>query len=159
MKAVIIFNSLTGTTEKAAHRIASVLQALRVEATPVPIAEADEPTVADVDLVIVGTWTDGIVVMRQKPAGKRKLPGACPRWPARRRSSTAPTPSTRGTPWSELVAEVQARGADVIGGFALARHEPGDVAEFIDRLGPLLHSVAGAPSVQSRWNVPRRARR
>ena len=95
MQAVIIYDGLTGTTEKAAHRIASELKALRVDATPVPIAEVDEATVADVDLVIVGTWTDGIVIMGQKPAGQEEAPRGLPSLAGKRASSPAPTPWTR----------------------------------------------------------------
>ena len=72
MQAIIIYNSLTGTTEKAAYRLASELRALRIDATPVPIGDVDDEAVADADLVVVGTWTDGIVVLGQKPAGARR---------------------------------------------------------------------------------------
>ena len=72
MRAVIIYNSLTGTTRKAAHRIASELKALRIDATPVAIGDVDDATVADADLVIIGTWTDGIVVLGEKPAGEKE---------------------------------------------------------------------------------------
>ena len=138
MKAVIIYNSLTGTTEKAAHRIASELKALRVDATPVPIAEADEATVADVDLVIVGTWTDGIVIMGQKPAGRKKLRNL-PSLAGKRAVVYCTYAVDPGHTLEKLVAEVEAKGAEVIGGFAIARHDvPGDVAEFIDRLTPEL---------------------
>ena len=138
MRAVIIYNSLTGTTEKAAHRIASELKALRVEATPVPIAEADEATVADVDLVIVGTWTDGIVIVGQKPAGKKKLRNL-PSLAGKRAVVYCTYAVDPGHTLDKLVAEVAAKGADVIGGFAIARHDlVGDVAEFVDRLTPEL---------------------
>lgn len=138
MKAVIIYNSLTGTTEKAAHRIASELKALRVDATPVPIDEADDATVADVDLVVVGTWTDGIVVLGQKPAGKKKLRNL-PSLAGKKAVVYCTYAVDPGKTLEKLVAEVQAKGADVIGGFALARHDlAADVTEFVDRLTPEL---------------------
>lgn len=138
MRAVIIYNSLTGTTEKAAHRIASELKALRVDATPVPIADADEATVADVDLVIVGTWTDGIVIVGQKPAGRKKLRNL-PSLAGKRAVVYCTYAVDPGHTLDQLVAEVAAKGADVIGGFAIARHDlVADVAEFVDRLTPEL---------------------
>lgn len=138
MKAVIIYNSLTGTTEKAAHRIASELKALRVDATPVPIDEAVDATVADVDLVVVGTWTDGIVVLGQKPAGKKKLRNL-PSLAGKKAVVYCTYAVDPGKTLEKLVAEVQAKGADVIGGFALARHDlAADVTEFVDRLTPEL---------------------
>jgi flavodoxin len=138
VKAVIIYNSLTGTTEKAAHRIASELKALRVDATPVPIDEADDATVAGVDLVVVGTWTDGIVVLGQKPAGKKKLRNL-PSLAGKKAVVYCTYAVDPGKTLEKLVAEVQAKGADVIGGFALARHDlAADVTEFVDRLTPEL---------------------
>jgi len=141
VKAVIIYNSLTGTTEKAAHRIASELKALRVEATPVPIAEADDAAVADADLVIVGTWTDGVVILGQKPAGKRKLRNL-PSLAGKRAVVYCTYAVDPGKTLEKLVAEVEARGAEVIGGFAVARHDlAADVREFVDRLTPELARV------------------
>lgn len=138
MRAVIIYNSLTGTTRKAAHRIASELRALRIEATPVPMDEADDTTVADVDLVIVGTWTDGIIVVGQKPAGRRKLRGL-PSLTGKKAVVYCTYAVDPGQTLSKLVAEVEAKGADVLGGYALVRHNLNeDVAEFVDRLGPVL---------------------
>lgn len=144
MRAVIIYNSLTGTTEKAAHRIASELKALRVDATPVPIDEADDATVADADLVVVGTWTDGIVILGQKPAGKKKLRNL-PSLAGKRAVVYCTYAVDPGRTLDKLVAEVEAKGAEVLGGFALARHDlPGDVAEFIDRLTPVLAEASPA---------------
>jgi len=138
MRAVIIYNSLTGTTRKAAHRISSELRALRIEATPVPIAEVDEATVADVDLVIVGTWTDGLIVVGQKPAGRKKLRGL-PSLAGKKAVVYCTYAVDPGQTLEKLVAEVEAKGAEVIGGFALARHDlNSDVAEFVDRLTPAL---------------------
>lgn len=138
MRATIIYNSLTGTTEKAAHRLASELKALRIDATPVPIDEADDATVAEADLVIVGTWTDGIVIVGQKPAGKKKLRNL-PSLAGKKAVVYCTYAVDPGHTLDKLVAEVEAKGADVIGGFALARHDlAADVAEFVDRLAPAL---------------------
>lgn len=138
MKAVIIYNSLTGTTEKAAYRIASEMKALRIEATPVAIGDVDDETVAAADLVIVGTWTDGIFVVGQKPAGARKLK-ALPSLKGKKAVVYCTYAVDPGQTLEKLVALVGGLGAEVIGGFALVRHDlEGDVAEFIDRLTPEL---------------------
>jgi hypothetical protein len=138
VRAVIIYNSLTGTTRKAAHRLASELKALRVDATPVPIGDVDEATVADVDLVIVGTWTDGIVVLGQKPAGRKKLRDL-PSLAGKRAVVYCTYAVDPGQTLSKLVALVEGKGAEVIGGFAIVRHNvEADVAELVDRLTPAL---------------------
>lgn len=138
MRAVIIYNSLTGTTRRAAHRIASEMRALRIDATPVAIGDTDEETVADADLVVVGTWTDGLVILGQKPAGARKL-RALPSLEGKKTVVYCTYAVDPGQTLEKLVELVSARGADVIGGFALARHDlESDVAEFVDRLTPAL---------------------
>lgn len=138
MQAVIIYNSLTGTTEKAAFRLASELRALRIDATPVAIRDVDDDTVAGADLVVVGTWTDGIVVMGQKPAGARKL-RSLPSLAGKRAVVYCTYAVDPGQTLDKLVALVTDLGADVLGGFALARHDlEADVAEFVDRLTPEL---------------------
>ena len=138
MRATIIYNSLTGTTRKAAYRIASELAALRIEATPVAIGDVDDTTVADADLVVVGTWTDGIVVVGQKPAGKRKLQ-ALPSLAGKRTVVFCTYAVDPGQTLEKLVAEVEGRGAEVLGGFALARHSlEADISEFVDLLTPAL---------------------
>lgn len=138
MRAAIIYNSLTGTTKKAAHRIASELAALRVEATPVGIAEVDPAIVAEADLIIVGTWTDGIVVMGQKPAGRRKL-RSLPSLAGKQAVVYCTYAVDPGQTLSKLVTDVEALGAEVLGGFAIARHSlEDDVREFVDRLAPEL---------------------
>lgn len=138
MQAVIIYNSLTGTTEKAAYRLASELRALRIDATPVAIGDVDDQAVADADLVVVGTWTDGIVILGQKPAGARKLKGL-PRLDGKKAVVYCTYAVDPGHTLDKLVAVVADLGADVIGGFALARHDlEADVAEFVDRLTPEL---------------------
>ncbi len=138
MKAVIIYNSLTGTTEKAAHRIASEMRALRIEATPVAIGDVHEDDLTDADLVIVGTWTDGIIVVGQKPAGARKI-RALPLLAGKRAVVYCTYAVDPGQTLEKLVDLVSGLGAEVIGGFALARHQLNqDVAEFVDRLAPEL---------------------
>jgi hypothetical protein len=138
MRAVIIYNSLTGTTRTAAHRLASELKALRIEAAPVAIGDVDEATVAEVDLVVVGTWTDGLVVLGQKPAGRRRL-RALPSLAGKRAVVFCTYAVDPGQTLDKLVAEVEGRGAEVIGGFAVARHNlNGDIAELVDRLTPAL---------------------
>lgn len=138
MRAVIIYNSLTGTTEKAAYRIASELRALRYDAEPVRIDDVDDATVAGADLVIVGTWTDGIILVGQKPAGRKKLRDL-PSLQGKKAVVYCTYAVDPGHTLDKLVELVEAKGAEVIGGYALVRHNlAADVAEFVDRLTPAL---------------------
>ena len=138
MNAVIIYESLTGTTEKAAYRIASELRALRVDATPMSIKEVDAEAVAAADLVVIGTWTDGIFVVGQKPAKAKKI-AALPSLTGKRAVVYCTYALDPGHTLEKLVAIVEGLGAVVIGGYALVRHDlNNDIADFIDRLAPAL---------------------
>lgn len=143
MNAVIIYESLTGTTEKAAYRIASELTALRIDATPMPIKQVDEAALAAADLVVIGTWTDGIFVVGQKPARAKRI-AALPSLAGKRAVVYCTYALDPGHTLEKLVAVVEGLGAEVIGGYAILRHNlNADVEEFVDRLTPVLALPSG----------------
>jgi hypothetical protein len=74
MKAVVIYESLTGNTRYLADCVAGELAASGVGVTVCPAAEVDLQALSDADLVYVGSWTDGIFVVGQRPgrAGRIK---------------------------------------------------------------------------------------
>lgn len=73
MKALVIYESLTGTTRKAAGRIAAGLRANGIAATTSPAHRVDHGALQQADLVVVGSWTDGLVFVGQKPGRQARL--------------------------------------------------------------------------------------
>lgn len=73
MEVAIIYESLTGTTEQAAFLVADELFRNDIASRVFNVKAVDAGYVADADLVVVGTWTDGIVIAGQRPAKKKKL--------------------------------------------------------------------------------------
>ena len=73
MRAVVIYESLTGNTAKAAELIGQHLVEEGVSATVFPTTQVNFQAVADADLVIVGSWTDGLFFFAQKPAKAGRL--------------------------------------------------------------------------------------
>src|SRR5579864_4333022 len=73
MSAVVISESLTGNTRRAASLIAVELAARGMAATACPITAIDYQALSDADLVIVGTWTDGVVLFGQRPGRAHRL--------------------------------------------------------------------------------------
>jgi flavorubredoxin len=67
MKAIVIYESLTGTTRKLAGLMGEELQARGVDATVCNITSVDLQALSEADIVFVGTWTDGIIIAAQKP--------------------------------------------------------------------------------------------
>src|SRR3712207_1893810 len=77
MRAIVIYESLTGNTRKAAGIIADELQAAGHDAVACPTSAIDYQALHDADLVVVGGWTDGLFFVAQRPgrSGRlRKLP-------------------------------------------------------------------------------------
>jgi hypothetical protein len=73
VKALVIWESLTGTTRKAAYLIANGLRQGGIEAFVSPATDVDLAALQASDLVILGSWTDGIVFFGQKPGRQARL--------------------------------------------------------------------------------------
>lgn len=134
MKAVVIYESLTGNTRKAAGLIAAELGRQGVPATVSPITAIDYQALEDADLVIVGSWTDGLLFFGQKPgrAGRlRKLP-----FISGKRCVVFCTYAVDcGATLEKLVAILEDRGAEVLGGMAIRRDNlEGGAREFVNRV-------------------------
>jgi hypothetical protein len=141
--AVVIYESLTGNTRKAGERIAREFAASGVSAVACPVLEIDYPALAAADLVVIGTWTDGMVLFGQRPGRVGRL------WtkiPALDRKKTALYCTFAVAPGKTLVKlesmVTDHHGADVVGGLAIRRNRIEQGAEtFVDRL------LAPAPAV------------
>ena len=77
MRAIVIYESLTGNTRRAGHYIAAELTQAGVEATACPITEVNLQALSEADLVVVGSWTDGIFVVGQRPGRGRAASCNC----------------------------------------------------------------------------------
>lgn len=134
MKAVVIYESLTGNTRKAAGLIAAELGRRGVPATVSPITSIDYQALEDAELVIVGSWTDGLLFFGQRPgrAGRlRKLPFIS----GKRCVVFCTYAVDSGPTLDKLVAILEERGAEVLGGMALRRDTLASGArEFVDRV-------------------------
>lgn len=73
MKAVVIFESLTGNTRRLSHLLGDELRARGVATTVCPITNIDLQAVSEADLVFVGSWTDGVFVMGQRPGRAARI--------------------------------------------------------------------------------------
>lgn len=134
VNAVVIFESLTGNTREAAHLIAAELNASGVDTTVCPVDAVDLTALAAADLVVVGSWVDGIVIAGQRPgrAGRlRKMPVIDGK-KAAVYCTYAINPGRTLTKLSDIVTE---RGGEVIGGVAIHRKRLAEGAkDFVDRL-------------------------
>lgn len=120
MSALVIWESLTGTTRKAANLIAAGLRAGGIETTVSPAARVDLAALSAASLVIVGTWTDGIVVVGQKP-GRAARMWSLPFMTGKPAFVYCTYAVDPGHAVQKLAAIVESRGAEVIGGQTVSR--------------------------------------
>jgi flavodoxin len=79
-RVLVCHESVGGTTAATATAIAGQLAAVGARVSTLPIAEVGARELAAADVVIVGTWVDGLVVARVHPAkAMRKWLEAMPR--------------------------------------------------------------------------------
>lgn len=135
MKAIIIYESLTGNTRKAAGLIAERLEAAGHTVTAVcSTKEVDLGALSEADTVIVGTWTDGIFVFGQRPAAGGRLEGL-PSMVGKRAVGFCTFALDPGRTIDKLLGILERRGAEVVGGLALKRSRlDEDATDFVDRL-------------------------
>jgi flavodoxin len=115
VKALVIWESLTGTTRKAAERIAAGLRAGGVETTVSPVSAIDLAALSAADVVVVGSWTDGIVFVGQKPGRQSRL-WSLPFLTGKRAFVYCTYAVDAGHAVDKLADIVRDRGAEIMGG-------------------------------------------
>ena len=115
MEALVIWESVTGTTRKAAYRIADGLRAGGIQAWVSPITRIDYAALSAAELVVVGSWTDGLVFVGQKPGRQSRL-SKLPFMTGKRAFVYCTYAVDAGHAVDKLEDIVRGRGADVIGG-------------------------------------------
>jgi hypothetical protein len=134
MRAVVIYESLRGHTARAAELIAGHLEAAGVSATVCPTTEVDYQAVADADLVVVGSWTDGLFLFGQKPARAGRL-SQLPVLTGKRCAVFCTFALDPGKTLDKLTDLMVERGADVLGGMSIKRNDlEAGSREFVDRV-------------------------
>jgi hypothetical protein len=134
VRAVVISESLTGNTRRAASFIARELTAQGVGAVACPITAIDYQALSAADLVIVGTWTDGVVLFGQRPGRAHRL-RAMPSIAGKKAVVFCTYAVDPGRTLDKLSDIVRDRGGDVIGGMAIRRNDlAGGARELVSRL-------------------------
>ena len=132
MRAIVIYESLTGNTRRAAGLIADELGQRGVEATTCPTNRINYQALARADLVIIGTWTDGLLFVGQRPGRAAKL-RSLPVIDGKRCIVYVTYAVDPGKTVRKLEAIVAERGGVVLGGLAIHRSKLAEGArELVD---------------------------
>lgn len=134
MNIAVVYESLTGNTARAGELIAAELRARGANATASPIDRVDLPMLSAADLVVVGSWVDGLFVFGQKPGRPWRL-AKLPVIDGKKAAVYCTFAINPGKTLDSLSGIVERRGGDVIGGFAIQRGDLEEGAvEFAGRL-------------------------
>jgi flavodoxin len=134
MQVVIIYESLTGNTRAAAQLISDAFFDRQVPAKLYAVGGFDPEAVAQADLIVVGSWTDGLFFVGQKPAKRKKFTGFgdLSGKQAAVFCTYAVDPGKSLDKFTRILAD---QGADVIGGMAIRRNDLAAGAdEFVARV-------------------------
>ena len=135
MNAIVIYESLTGNTRRAATRIGADLDASGVSTSVCPITEIDYAALAAADVVVVGTWTDGLFVVGQKPGRAIRMAKLLPVIDRKTAVVFCTYALRTGNTLPKLQGLVERKGGDVRGGLAIRRNKIEEGSEiFVDRL-------------------------
>jgi flavodoxin len=135
MKAALLVESLTGNTWRAAELIADDLGQEGWTITGLSkVRQPDYAAIQAADIVLVGTWVHGFIVVGVAPFGLAMIANL----PAMRGKQAAVFCTFAVNPrrsLERLTGAVEATGANVVGGLALHRRQlPAHAEEFAERL-------------------------
>ncbi len=134
MRAIVIYESLTGNTGKAGRMIAEELTRSGVSTVACPINEIQLQALSEADLVVVGSWVDGLFFFGQRPGRAGRL-ATLPVIDGKLAAVYCTYAVQAGNTLDKLTGIVTRRGGDVVGGFAIKRTDlSGGAVEFVDRL-------------------------
>jgi hypothetical protein len=134
VEAVVIYESLTGNTAKAGQAIAARLSAEGLPTRAFPITAIDYQALSQAELVIVGSWTDGLIVVGQKPGRLGRIK-TMPALAGKRAVVYLTYAIDPGKALQKLSSAVEARGAEVIGGQTIRRDKlVAGVDDLVDRI-------------------------
>ncbi len=131
---MVIYESLTGNTRHTAELIGGELRAAGGEATVCAIDAVDLTALSRADLVVVGSWTDGLILVGQRPGRAGRL-RSMPVIDGKKAAVFCTYAVDPGKTLTKLTAIVADRGGDVIGGVAIRRNALAEGArDFVDRV-------------------------
>ena len=141
MHAIVIYESLTGNTRRAAEAMARRLTARGVTTVACPITRIDYQALSEADLVVVGSWVDGLLVVGQRPGRMGRI-AQLPALAGKRAVVYLTYALHPGKALQKLSDAVAGRGAEVLGGVTIRRDRvEAGVDDLVERI---LDAVAPA---------------
>ena len=134
MNVVVVYESLTGNTRRAAELMGNELERRGVTVAVCNVTAIDYQALARADLVIMGSWVDGIFVIGQRPGRAGRLE-SFPPIDGKRCFVFCTFALNPGKTLQKMTAIMEGRGAEVLGGMAIKRNRIEEGArDFVGRV-------------------------
>lgn len=130
-RAVVIYESLTGNTARAARLIADEVASYGVDVAVYPITDIGLKDLAEADILFMGTWVDGLILFGHRPgrAGRIK---AMPVIDGKRVAAFMTYAIHAGKALDRFATVLEERGATVVARALLRRdHLDTGVGDFV----------------------------
>ena len=129
--AVVIYESLTGNTARAARLIADEVAGQGVEVCVYPVTDIGLKDLAEADIVFAGTWVDGLVVFGHRPGRAGRI-RAIPVIDGKRVAAFMTYAVHAGKALDRFAWVLEERGATVVGRALLRRdHLDRGIEDFV----------------------------
>ena len=127
VNVVVIYQSRTGNTRRAAELIGGTVQAAGATVAVRPITNLDYKELAEADLVFVGTWVDGLILFGHRPGDVAKVNQVPKLWD--KRVAAFMTHAVNPGRAADMLAGMLANyGAEVVAARSLSRWRLADEA-------------------------------
>jgi len=129
MKALILYHSRAGHTRRAAEAVAGAVRAARHSAVVKSVIEVGPADIAQADVLFVGVWVQGYILLGVKPAGAALWAPALPPLAGKPIGVFCTYLFSPQGSLRQLSALLEARGGRVVAQRAFRRTNPGAGAE------------------------------
>ena len=134
----MIYESLTGNTRIAGEAIAAELAGEGIPTTVSAITDIDMQALSEADLVVVGSWVDGLFFFGQRPGRAGRI-AKMPNLTGKKVVVFCTYAVKAGKTLEMLEAAATKLGGEVLGGLTIRRDNiEGGAKELVDRLSGAL---------------------
>ncbi|MDP7542631.1 MAG: flavodoxin family protein [Acidimicrobiales bacterium] len=120
MNIVVIHQSRTGNTRRAAELIGGAAEAAGDTVAVRPVTNIDFKELAEADLVFVGTWVDGLILFGHRPGDTGRVRSIPKLW-NKRVAAFMTHAFNPGSAADKLAGLLEEHGADVVAARSLHR--------------------------------------
>ena len=127
MNIAIVYDSSTGTTDKAAKTMGKTMEQQGHQCRIQSVVEADPAAVSEADLICVGSWVKGLFIIRQHPTeGTMQFIEQLGDLSGKNAIVFCTYKLAIGSTLRQMATALEGKGAKVVGEFKYRGPEPSD---------------------------------